>query len=336
MPAMIGPVIGPPIGGFITTYFHWRWIFLINIPICLLGIWLALRFIPNFREPDQRPFDLLGFVLSGVGLSAAMLGLATLWEHMLSPSASALCVTVGMVALAAYAWHARRTEHPLLDLRLFRIPTFRAGVIGGAVFRAGQGAVPFLLPMMLQLAFGLSPLQSGLLTFAAAVGALFMKTLTTTILGRWGFRTVLSVNAVAASVMLSVCGLFTVETPHAVIWTALLIGGCLRSLQFTSLNAICFAEVSQRDMSQATSLMSVGQQLSMSLGVMIGAYALQGAHAFRGAPDLAVQDFRIAFFVVGAVAVMSVISFLKLAPTAGAELAGPHHVLTETEQRVGR
>jgi MFS family permease len=263
-----------------------------------------------------------------------MLGLATLWEHMLSPRASAVCVAVGMLALATYGWHARRTEHPLLDLRLFRLPTFRAGVVGGAIFRAGQGAVPFLLPMMLQLAFGLTPLQSGLLTFAAAVGALFMKTLTTTILGRWGFRTVLSVNAVAASVMLAVCGLFTVETPHPVIWTVLLIGGCLRSLQFTSLNAICFAEVSQREMSQATSLMSVGQQLSMSLGVMVGAYALQGAHALRGGPELASQDFRIAFLVVGAVAVLSVISFVKLPPAAGAELAGPR-VLTETEQRVG-
>jgi EmrB/QacA subfamily drug resistance transporter len=336
MPALIGPVIGPPIGGFITTYFHWRWIFLINIPICVLGIWLALRFIPNFREPDHPPFDLLGFVLSGIGLSAAMLGLATLWEHMLSPRASAVCVAIGAVALTAYGWHARRTEHPLLDLRLFRLATFRAGVIGGAMFRAGQGAVPFLLPMMLQLAFKLTPLQSGLLTFAAAVGALFMKTLTTTILGRWGFRTVLSVNAVVASVMLSICGLFTIETPHAVILTVVLIGGCLRSLQFTSLNAISFAEVSQRDMSQATSLMSVGQQLSMSLGVMVGAYALQGAHAFRGGPDLVSQDFRIAFFVVSAVAVTSIVSFVKLPPTAGAELASPQHVLTETEQRVGQ
>jgi predicted MFS family arabinose efflux permease len=147
---------------------------------------------------------------------------------------------------------------------------------------------------------------------------------------------VLSVNAVVASVMLSICGLFTIETPHAVILAVVLIGGCLRSLQFTSLNAISFAEVSQREMSQATSLMSVGQQLSMSLGVMVGAYALQGAHAFRGGPGLVSQDFRIAFFVVGLVAVMSVISFRKLAPTAGSELAGPQHVLTETEQRVGR
>lgn len=298
MPALIGPVIGPPIGGFITTYFHWRWIFLINIPICLLGIWLALRFIPNFRERDVPRFDLVGFMLSGVGLSAAMLGLATLWEHMLSPRALAVCVAVGMVTLTAYVWHAHRTEHPLLDLRLFRLSTFRAGVIGGALFRSGQGAVPFLLPMMLQIAFGLNPLPSGLLTFAAAVGALFMKTLTTTILGRWGFRTVLSANAIAASVVLAACGLFSITTPHAVILTVLLIGGCLRSLQFTSLNAISFAEVSPREMSQATSLMSVGQQLSMSLGVMIWAYALQGAAWIRGGVGLLVQDFQIAFFVV--------------------------------------
>jgi len=252
MPALIGPVIGPPIGGFITTYFHWRWIFLINIPICALGIWLALRFIPNFRERDQPPFDALGFVLSGIGLSAAMLGLATLWEHMLSPPASAVCVVVGLVTLAAYGRHAGRTEHPLLDLRLFRLSTFRAGVIGGALFRAGQGSVPFLLPMMLQIPFGLTPLQSGLLTFAAAVGALFMKTLTTTILDRWGFRTVMTVNAIAASVTLAAFGLFSISTPHAIMLAVLLLSGCLRSLQFTSLNAISFAEVSQREMSQAT------------------------------------------------------------------------------------
>jgi EmrB/QacA subfamily drug resistance transporter len=335
MPALVGPMIGPPIGGFITTYFHWRWIFLVNIPICVLGIWLALRFIPNFRERDQPRFDGIGFILSGIGLSAAMLGLATLWEHMLSPRSSAVCVAAGMVALAAYGWHARRTEHPLLDLRLFRLSTFRAGVIGGALFRAGQGSVPFLLPMMLQIAFGLTPLQSGLLTFAAAVGALFMKTLTTTILGRWGFRTVLAVNAVAASVVLAACGLFSIDTPNAVILTVLLVGGCLRSLQFTSLNAISFAEVSQREMSQATSLMSVGQQLSISLGVMVGAYALQGAQALRAGPGLLIQDFRIAFFVVGAVATTSVIYFLKLAPTAGAELAGRKQVLPQTESNVG-
>jgi EmrB/QacA subfamily drug resistance transporter len=335
MPALIGPVIGPPVGGFITTYFHWRWIFLINIPICVLGIWLALRFIPNFRERDQPRFDGIGFILSGIGLSAAMLGLATLWEHMLSPRSSAICVAVGMVALAAYGWHAGRTEHPLLDLRLFRLSTFRAGVIGGALFRAGQGAVPFLLPMMLQIAFGLNPLQSGLLTFAAAVGALFMKTLTTAILGRWGFRTVLAVNAVAASVVLAACGLFSITTPHAMIFTVLLIGGCLRSLQFTSLNAISFAEVSQREMSQATSLMSVGQQLSMSLGVMIGAYALQGAAWIRGGPGLLAQDFQMAFFVVSVVAMTSVIYFLKLSPAAGAELAGRPQVPPEAQPHVG-
>jgi EmrB/QacA subfamily drug resistance transporter len=326
MPALVGPVVGPPIGGFITTYFHWRWIFLINIPICLFGIWLALRFIPNFREQDRPPFDGIGFVLSGIGLSAAMLGLATLWEHMLSASASAACVLAGALTLALYVRHARRTEHPLLDLRLFRLSTFRAGVVGGTLFRAGQGSVPFLLPMMLQIPFGLTPLQSGLLTFSAAVGALFMKTLTTAIFGRWGFRGVLSVNAVAASVTLAAFGFFTANTPHAILVTVLLLSGCLRSLQFTGLNAISFAEVSQRDLSRATSLMSVAQQLAMSLGIMVGAYALQGAQALREGPGLVVQDFRLAFFVVGAVATTSVIYFFKLAPEAGAEMAGPRPV----------
>jgi len=334
MPALIGPVIGPPIGGFITTYFHWRWIFLINIPICVFGMWLAVRFIPNLRERDLPQFDALGFTLSGFGLSAAMLGLATFWEHMLSPPASAACLAVGLAALFAYGRHARRTEHPLLDLRLFRLPTFRAGVIGGAWFRAGQGSVPFLLPMMLQIPFGLTPLQSGLLTFAAAVGALFMKTLTTAILSRWGFRIVMTVNAIAASVALAAFGLFSPTTPHVVILTVLLLSGCLRSLQFTSLNAISFAEVSPREMSQATSLMSVGQQLSMSLGVTIGAYALQAAVWLSPEQGLHIEDFRMAFLVVAAVAMTSAVYFWKLAPTAGAELAPPKKMLTDTEHGV--
>jgi EmrB/QacA subfamily drug resistance transporter len=323
MPALLGPVIGPPLGGFITTYFHWRWIFLINIPIGLLGIWLALRFVPNLREEEKhlRPFDGRGFLLSGVGLSAAMLGLATLWEHMLSPIASAVCVAIGTIAIVGYWFHSKKIEHPLLDLRLFRIPTFRAGVLGGSLFRIGHGAVPFLLPLLLQLGFGLNPLESGLLTFVAAIGAIFMKTVSARILNRWGFRQVLVVNTVLVSASMAVYGLFTVNTPYVAIIAILLIGGCIRSLQFTSANAISFADVSQREMSQATSISSVAQQLSMSLGVTVGAYALQVAGLFHPGAGVLVEDFRLAFTVVSLIALSSFIYFWRLPHDAGAELA---------------
>ena len=315
-------MIGPPLGGFITTYFHWSWIFLINIPIGALGFWLALKFIPNLREADVPPLDRTGFVLSGIGLGATMLGLATLWEHMLSIGWSAACVVVGVGCLYGYLRHARRVAHPLLDLGLFRLATFRAGVIGGAMFRVGQGALPFLLPLMLQIGFGMSPLDSGLLTFVSAVGALFMKTMASRILRHWGFRTVLVVNSVFASLTVASCALFSAGTPHLVILAVLLFGGCLRSLQFTSLNAISYADVSQREMSQATSMASVAQQLAASLGVTVGAYALQASSWLRGGVVLQVPDFRIAFVVIGVIAMSSTLYFRRLPPDAGAELAG--------------
>src|SRR4051794_17891434 len=170
IPALVGPVIGPPLGGFITTYFHWRWIFFINIPIGVLGIVLSTLYIPNIKETDTPPLDFIGFLLSGIGLAALMLGLATGGRHLIPPEISAICVIVGLVCAVGYILHARRTPFPVLQLKLLKIPTFRASVIGGSFFRIGIGSIPFLLPLMLQLGFGLNPLQSGTLTFIAAVG----------------------------------------------------------------------------------------------------------------------------------------------------------------------
>jgi EmrB/QacA subfamily drug resistance transporter len=322
IPALVGPVIGPPLGGFITTYVHWSWIFLINLPIGALGIVLALRHVPNVREADVPPLDRRGFVLSGIGLAATTMGLATVWEPMVSIAWSIGGAALGVVSIAAYLRHARRAPHPLLDLRLFRHATFRAGVVGGAVFRVGVGAVPLLLPLMLQVGFGLSPLDSGLLTFASAVGALFMKTLSTWILRRFGFRSTLVLNAVIASLLMAACALFGPATPHVVIIAVLLAGGCMRSLQFTSLNAISYADVSQREMSQATSMASVAQQLAASTGVTVGAYLLQLSMLARGAPALAVSDFRVAFLLVGAISLSSFLVLRRLPADAGAELAG--------------
>src|SRR5690242_16056784 len=305
IPALLGPVTGPALGGAITLYFHWRWIFLINLPIGVLGLVLVLRHIPNVKEPATPALDFAGFALAGAGLSLLMLGLSSLGGHLMPGKFTAACVVVGALALAAYPWHARRTAHPVIDLSLLRLPTFNTGVLAGSLFRIGVGATPFLLPLLLQLGFGMNPLQSGLLTCATAVGAMFMKTLTTVILRRFGFRRVLTANALIASAAVAVYGLFTAATPHLVIFLVLLVSGCLRSLQFTSLQAISFAEVTRETMSQASSVASMAQRLAQSLGVAIGAYALQISGLVQGHAEVVVADFPPAFI---AVALLSAVS----------------------------
>ena len=322
IPALLGPVTGPALGGAITLYFHWRWIFLINLPIGALGLVLVLRHIPNVKEPDVPPLDLAGFALAGAGLSVMMLGLSSLGGHLMPEKITAACIVLGGAALVAYPWHARRTANPVVDLSLFKLPTFHTGVLVGSLFRIGVGATPFLLPLLLQLGFGLNPLQSGLLTCATAVGAMFMKTLTTIILKRFGFRTVLTVNAVLTSAAVGVCALFTAATPHAVIFLVLLVSGCLRSLQFTSLQAISFAEVKRETMSQASSIASMAQRLAQSLGVAIGAYALQISGLLQGHADLVVADFPPAFVAIALLSAVSLFFHAALPPDAGAEISG--------------
>lgn len=322
IPAMIGPVFGPPLGGFITTYFDWRWIFFINIPIGILGIVLATVFFENVREPERPPLDVLGFVLSGFGLAALMLGLATGGRHLMPIEVSVGCTVLGMVALIGYVRHARRTAHPVIKIDLLHVPTFRAAVVGGFLFRVGVGAIPFLLPLMLQIGFGLNPLQSGLLTFASAVGALFMKTLAARILRLFGFRAVLTINAFIAAAFMAATGLFTPGTAHWIILAVLLVGGCFRSLQFTALNAIAYADISTRDMSSATSLTSVAQQLALSVGVAMGAAVLEAASRVRGGAELGFEDFWPAFLIVALASAVSGFIFGKLEPSAGAEMSG--------------
>lgn len=322
IPALLGPVMGPPLGGFITLNFSWRWVFLINLPIGMIGFLLVLRYIPNIRETEIHSLDLRGFLLSGIGLSVLVLGLSMLGRHLVAGEIPAACIIAGVLALGAYAWHARRTEHPLINLNLLKLATFNTGVVGGGLFRIGVGATPFLLPLMLQLGFGLNPFQSGLLTCASAMGAMFMKTLTVRILKRYGFRTVLTANAVLASCATAGYGLFDATTPHVAIIAVLLFSGCLRSLQFTGLNAITFADVSRQTMSQATSLSSMAQRLCQSLGVVIAAFVLQAASSLHGHAGIEASDFWPAFLAIGAISAGSLFFHLRLHADAGAEVSG--------------
>ncbi|MGD9542999.1 MAG: DHA2 family efflux MFS transporter permease subunit [Methylocystis sp.] len=320
IPALLGPMIGPPIGGFIATYFNWRYIFWVNVPIGALGVMLVTRFIPDLREEWTPPLDVAGAILSGVGLSCLVFGFTIAGRGFAPTPVVALIVALGAAALFAYVRHAKRAPYPIVDLDLLRIPTFRAAVFGGFLFRIGLGATPFLLPLLLQAGFGLSAYEAGLLTFVSAAGAMAMKTTAQPILRRFGFRRVLIVNALISAAFLAFNASFTVATPHLLIMGALLVGGFFRSLEFTALNAIAYADVDQEAMSRATSFASVAQQLSLSTGVAIGAAALEAARALRGGGALEAADFTPAFLVVAAISTLSVTSFLPLASNAGDNL----------------
>jgi EmrB/QacA subfamily drug resistance transporter len=322
IPALLGPIIGPPLGGLITQYFNWRGIFLINVPISILGLFLVLRHIPNIREDQLPPLDLRGFVLLGFGLSLVMLGLSALGGHLLPGTIIAVCIVLGALCLSIYGRHARRIADPVIDLTPLQFSTFRAGVVGGSLFRTGAGATPFLLPLMFQLGFGLDPFHSGLLTCTTAIGAMFMKTLTVLILKRYGFRQVMIVNALVSSAALGVYGLFTAQTPHAVVIIVLILSGCLRSLQFTAVGAISFADISKEWMSQASSLQSMTQRLAQSLGVAVGAYALELSSHVQGHATIVAVDFWPAFLVVALISGASVFYNVVLPHDAGAELSG--------------
>lgn len=322
IPALLGPVMGPPLGGFITTYFDWRLIFFINVPIGVLGVILATRFIENVREEDVPPLDLHGLVLSGVGLSGVVFGFAVTGQHLVPYWMAGGITAIGVIALVFYVRHARHTPHAVLDLSLLRIPTFRAAVVGGSLFRIGVGAIPFALPLMLQLTFGLSPFASGMLTFASSAGALVMKTTAKPILRRFGFWRVLVFNALLSSAFIAANALFTPQTPHVAIVAVLLMGGFFRSLEFTAINAIAYADVSQPEMSRATSFVSVAQQVALSVGVALVGMVLETMRSIRGETVLELSDFTPAFVVVAAVSALSVFSFLRLPPDAGAEVSG--------------
>jgi EmrB/QacA subfamily drug resistance transporter len=331
IPALMGPVLGPPLGGFITTVFDWRWIFWINIPIGLLGFLLATRYIENFREESVPPLDIKGFFLSGIGLAGVAFGFTTIGQGLFPQEVVFGLIAVGITSCWLYVRHARKIPNPLLDLNLLKIDTFYASIVGGFLFRIGVGASPFLLPLFLQLGFGMTPLQSGMLTFATAVGAIAMKTTAAPILRRIGFKRVLVWNAVISALFIAAASLFTAATPSAVIIAVLLVGGFFRSLEFTAVNSLAYADIDDTEMSKATSFASVGQQLSMSAGVAVGALVLEFERMGRDTPDVVASDFPAAFLVVAAFAASSAFVFLRLPKTAGSSLATRARPVGETK-----
>ncbi len=321
VPALIGPIAGPPLGGFVTTYFSWHWIFLINVPIGLLGILLSGYVLPDFAREETGPLDLSGFLLCSIGASGLVFGLSVISLPALPPIVGVATVVLGVLATAFYIRHALRTPAPILNLRLFANRAFRSAILGGALFRIGVGAVPFLLPLMFQVVFGLTPFQSGLLTFASAFGAIAMKFIATTALRLGGFRVVLVAASVLGGASIAVNALFTPTTPHWIIIVVLIGSGLLRSLFFTSANALVFAELGDREASQASTISAAAQQVSIALGVAVGGGILEMS-AFITGTELGMDAFISAFLIVAALSALAAIPFLSLPPEAGSRVSG--------------
>lgn len=322
IPALMAPIFGPPVGGLIVTYAAWQWIFIVNVPIGVLGWVLVSRYVQDARQDLRSPLDLAGWWMLGGGMAGLVFGMESLGKHVVSPGATALSLCVGALLMILYVRHARVDEAPLLRISLLKIASFRASVTGGSLFRVGVGASTLLLPMMLQLGYGLSALHSGLLTFATAAGALAMKTVAPRLTRRFGFRRILVHNTALCSIGLAISGWLSPNWPLALALGFLLLTGFLRSLQFTCVNALAFADVSERDMSQASSASSTVQQLALSVGVGIGSQVLNLSMALRGGQTLVASDFTMAFCAMALLSLLGVISFRAMAEDAGESVSG--------------
>lgn len=321
MPALIGPIVGPPVGGFIVTYLDWRWIFWLNLPIGVIGILLVGRFIVDVREPAVHRFDAAGFLLSALALGCLLFGFE-LASRAGQGAVAATLIVVGAGAALLYWRHARRSAHPILDLSLMRVPTFRLSVLGGSLTRVTQGAQPFLLPLMMQLAFGLSAAESGAMTLATAIGSFGMKGVAPRLLRRFGFRTSLIWLGLASSAGYAACGLFRPDWPLPAVFAVMLVSGFLMSFQFTAYNTIAYDEIAKERMSAATSFYSTFQQLMLSLGICAGATALHVSMALAGRTRPDFPDFSVAFWSVTAISLGALFVNRRFDPSAGAEISG--------------
>ncbi len=324
MSAMIGPVLGPPVGGFITTYASWRWIFFLNVPIGIAGVILVWFFLENYREENTPAFDWIGFIATGIAIATLVLDC----DLVVQPEASVTLI-IGLFVLSLgsggfAAWYMLRRGAPIVDLTLFRIPSFFVGVGAGALFRVGAGGVSYLVAILLQVNMGMSAFVSGLITIAAAVSSLTMKIAIPPTLRRWGFRTVLLGNGIISAGAIAACALIGLSTPIYAVFLVLLVGGFFRSLQFTGLTTLGYADIPNHRTSAATSFSSMMMQVMNGMGVAVAAVLLHLMQLMRGEPPdiVSVGDFRMVFVLTALIALSACIFYARLAPDAGAEVSG--------------
>ncbi len=319
IPALMGPLLGPTVGGLIVHWLSWHYIFFINVPVGLMAMWLAHRFMPDYRADSSQPLDVVGLALFGSGAALLSWLLEIFGEHRIDATSAGLLLALGVGLLAAYGWHARETAHPLLRLTLFRVRTFRVSVMGGFVTRLGVGGMPFLLPLLYQLGLGMPAWQSGLLMMPVAAAAMGMKLIASRLLARFGYRRVLTVNTVMIGVVMCLFALVSAATPIVSIVLLALTMGFFNSLQYTSMNSMAFADIDTPDSSMASTISSSMQQMSMSFGLAFGTLI---AGWFLG--DLPQTDsaavttaLHHAFLTLGGLTALSSLSFWTLRPGDG-------------------
>ncbi|AUO63986.1 MFS transporter [Citrobacter freundii complex sp. CFNIH2] len=323
-PALVAPIIGPPLGGFITSYANWRWIFFINVPLGLLAIALALRFIPNIRDDDRRPFDLPGFLATAIAMVSLVYAMELLGSQHPESGLTIALLALGVGTFAFSLRHFRRAAWPMIRLDAMQVPTFRVTMYGGSLFRASISAVPFLLPLMFQVGFGMNAFQAGSLVLAVFVGNLTIKPATTPLIRWLGFKKLLLINGALNVLALLACALITPGTPVWLILLVLYLGGVFRSIQFTGISTLAFADVPSAQMSYANTLFSTATQLAVGLGISLGAIGIRiGANVseWLGMSTIPGISFRLAFVVIALICLIGMVDTLRLVKDAGSAVS---------------
>lgn len=322
MPGLLGPMLGPPIGGAIVTFGDWRWIFFLNIPIGIVGVILVSLYVPDVREEQRAPLDWTGFALTALACAGLVFGFENLGRGALPWPVVTLMLLGGGLCLWLFLQHAKRTANPILDPTIFHHQTFTASIVGGAFLRFAMGATPFLLALLLQLGFGMTAFEAGLTTFAAAAGALAMKTTAPPLIRKFGFKRILIWNGVISAALMFLYAFFTPQMPHVLLLAILLVGGFFRSLQFTSLNGLAYADIAQERMSRASTLSSMGQQLAQSIGVGLAAVLLHVSLEAHHTTEITVSVVSPVFAVMAAITLIGLFWYVRLPDDAGAEMSG--------------
>lgn len=323
-PALVAPIIGPPLGGFITRYASWHWIFFINVPLGLAAIILSLRIIPDIRETERRSFDLSGFITTSVAMVSLVTAMERLGDRQPQIWPTLALAALGFGCLLYSIRHFRRAAAPMVRLDTLQVPTFRVTMYGGSLFRASISAVPFLLPLLFQVGFGMDPFHSGLLVLAVFVGNLTIKPATTPLIRWLGFRRLLLINGALNVCSLLACALLTPQTPVWAIMLILYLGGVFRSIQFTGVSTLAFADVPAAQMSDANTLFSTASQLAVGLGITLGAIGIRLGEQvgdWLHLTELPGISFRLSFVFIALICLVGMIDSLHLAKTAGSSVS---------------
>jgi EmrB/QacA subfamily drug resistance transporter len=335
VPALIGPMLGPVAGGLIVGFLHWRMIFFINVPIGLLGLYFVYRYLPDYRERVDQ-LDIIGMILFGAGVALLSYVLEVFGEHTLSAGEILGLLALSIVLLLGYGCHATTTRHPLLRLGLFRIRTFRAAITGGFITRLGVGGMPFLLPLLYQVGLGYTPVQSGFLIMPQALAAMSLKMSMPLVLTRFGYRRVLISNTVIIGVVLVLFATIGPGTPVWLIVLQALCFGFFSSLQYTSMNTLVYADVSESDTSMASTIASTVQQMSISFGVAAASLvaALFIPDRFKSDSSQLIHGVHQAFIVLGGLTVLSTIVFRELKTNDGDNVSQHNVIVPEGPQEI--